>query len=296
LQSADFFYNRGIAEHALGKRDLAVADYTRALAKRPASRLAAQVHNNRAAAYAADRNYRAAVLDYDAAIEADPRNGPVYLRRATARRRADDARGALADLDRATELGVDRKLVTRERAEVDWDLGRYDEAAAGFTALLEQSPSAPAYECRGVIEFSLGEYDKAAQDFSAYFKTANARPLDYVEFFRLLNRRAQKSTDQEAPFLTTLATWPDGWPKTLGRYLAGQITEGRLLDEANGSPAESRDERLCEAYGYIGLTYLLAGDMPTAEDFLQKCVRTGVINFYEYRIARAELRRMHATY
>ena len=78
----------------------------------------------------------------------------------------------------------------------------------------------------------------------------------------------------------------------MGRYLSGQITESRLLAETNTGNSPTRVERLCEAYFYVGMTHLIAGDVIEADEYIRKCIGTGVTNYYEYKIARAELSRL----
>ncbi len=288
-QSASLFLERGVAQQALGRFKEAIADYGRALDKKSDKAMSNQVHLNRGIAFGATGNYKSALADFDVVIEADPKHGAAYYQRAYTRRRMGSPAQALIDLDRAAQAGVPEPVILRERAELDWDLERYADAIRDFDRVLAQGADAHAYQARGLLEFSLGQLEQAEADLDVYLKTAKPRPEEYVEFFSLLTRRLRKEDDRQAAFTAKLGEWPEGWAKTVGRYLSGRITEARLLDETYSDKPPTRDERLCEAYFYIGIMRQIAGDRTAAEDFFQKCVRTDVKNYYEYKLARAEL-------
>ena len=288
----EFYYERGLAEQSTGKTALAIADYSRAFDKSGSKAALGRVHLNRGIAYATSAQYDLAITDFDAVIELEPKNGTAYFQRARTRRLMGNAPTALRDLDQAAKAGVGAQFIARERAELDWDLGRDDDAIRECDGILKQGPDAHVYQLRGLLEFSRGNWAKADADLNSYQSMVKSRSKDYTEFFRLLNRRRQKVIDQQANFETTIAAWPDSWAKWIGWYLAGQTTETGLVAESNTSGTPTRNQRLCEAYYYIGMTHLIAGEEAQAEDFFQKCLRTGATSYYEYKLARTELARL----
>jgi lipoprotein NlpI len=72
----------------------------------------------------------------------------------------------------------------------------------------------------------------------------------------------------------------------------GNVTERQLLAEANLGPTPSPNERRCEAYFYIGEMHLLAGNRLAARECFEKCVETQATTYFEYTLAKAELKRL----
>jgi predicted Zn-dependent protease len=292
-QTGEFFYERARAEQGMKKMALAIADYSRALDKGVSQSELGYIHLNRGIANAVTRDYKSAMADYDAAIRLRPKYGAAYFQRAIVHRELGNTVSAFADLDQALAAGFDEVSVTGERAEVNRTLGNYADALRDLNQVIEKRPAAHAYEVRAMIEFSMGDWERAEADLQLYLSIGKRRPQEYMEFFLLLTRRRRKIDDHQEAFTAMIAQWPDVWAKAVGRYLSGQISEARLLAETNTGNTPTKDERLCEAYFYIAEARLRSDDRASAEDFFEKCVRTGVTNYYEYQLARAELRHLH---
>ena len=71
------YYNRGSAYYSLGKHDLAIADYDKAIELNPKS---PAVYVNRGVAYDKLGNMRQAFNDYKAAARLGDKNAQDYLR------------------------------------------------------------------------------------------------------------------------------------------------------------------------------------------------------------------------
>jgi len=68
---------------------------------------------------------------------------------------------------------------------------------------------------------------------------------------------------------------------------AGDRPDDSAVQSAkSGTPA---NERLCEAYFYLGEGYLADGDIRRAREYFQKSIDQGVTEFYEDGAARGEL-------
>jgi lipoprotein NlpI len=91
-----------------------------------------------------------------------------------------------------------------------------------------------------------------------------------------------------------VAAWPEGWPKTVGQFLAGVPDEATLLAAAAKGDAKVVPGQQCEADYFIGLTRLIGGDETGARDFWGKCVATDLKDFNEYQLSKAELARLDA--
>ncbi len=296
-QTAAYFHDRGSAELALNRLPRAIEDFGRGLALRPKGEALAQLHAARGTAHLRQENYASAETEFTAALAAGSTQWRVLLQRAAARRRLGRPREAFPDLAAAARVAGDTPAAAAEiRLEevlAHFDLADFDAAVASCDAILAAGPHPGALHLRGSVRLAQGNWAAAEADLTRALGLARRQHDEYSEFFRLLARRRLGVDEQLTEFMIAVTSWRPGWGKTVGRYLGGQVTEERLLAEADfstGSP--SQKERRCEAYFYIGYTHLLAGDTAKARSYFQRSVETGVINFYEYRLARAELARL----
>ncbi len=76
----------------------------------------------------------------------------------------------------------------------------------------------------------------------------------------------------------------NSWPEPIITYLAGETNEEKVLRLAN------KKWKKCEALFYIAEKYLTEGDTLKAQIYLQDCLRTRVSSYYEYDMAKAELK------
>ena len=79
-RDAGFYNNRGIAKAEKGQYDQAILDYNKAIEIDPKY---AEAYNNRGRVYRLKGQYDQAVLDYNKAIEIDPKYVDAYYNRAT---------------------------------------------------------------------------------------------------------------------------------------------------------------------------------------------------------------------
>lgn len=221
-----------------------------------------------------------------------PKNGRAYLSRAVNRRRIGEPATALGDLEKAAQAGIEENLIRRERGYAQWDLEQHHEAVRELDRALELGSDPGAYRARALVHFSLGDWSRAEADLNRLLTVARPRTGEYAEFFRLLARRRAKIDDQPAAFSAVVSKWPPSWANSIGRYLTGDLSEVQLLAEANVDLTPPAAERRCEAYFYIAQTHLIAGDTVSAQEYFEKCVGTGIFNYFEYKIARAELNRL----
>jgi hypothetical protein len=112
-------------------------------------------------------------------------------------------------------------------------------------------------------------------------------------YTRLYRETLQMRLGKAPPdFILTVATWPDGWAKTIGQFLGGVVDEKVLFASAQTSDFEPVAGQLCEAYYFAGMMRLMNGDEKTARQYFQKSLATGIKDYNEYRFAAAELVRL----
>lgn len=292
-REAVYYYERGRTNQALGKWRDALADFGQGLELKPSDALRVRLCVRQAAVQNMSGDYAAAISNCETALTYDAKYGPAYYERARARIRTHQVPSGQQDLDRAERAGVDRNMILAERGMAAWETGALDECIRDFTGALEKRRWADAYEYRGLAELCLGQAaqaEKDLQDALARHQTGLGRK--YLAFYVLLSRRSAHRDDQREEFAREVAAWPAGWPKTVGSYLAGELSEGDFIREAETGGEPTAEQRRCEADFYIGITRLIAGDRAGAEDWFERSLKTGVENYYEFKLARAELQRL----
>lgn len=198
---------------------------------------------------------------------------------------------ALADLHAAMKLVGRQPTILLDEAVVLGSASRDDDAERVLDEL-EQMPAGRALASRerGIMRFGQGRFQdahvklreeavgKPEEPYAAIMAELAARRIGLSE--RRLVDRARKQGRS--------GTWPD---LCLG-YLAGTYTEDALLHEAQQGDTLEVAQKLCEAYFILAQTSLASGDRKRGLDYLQSCIETGVTGFIEFRLARAELKRL----
>ena len=84
----------------------------------------------------------------------------------------------------------------------------------------------------------------------------------------------------------------DSMVTRIGEFLLGQISESDLI-KASRSDIPVRDQgQRCEAWYFIGMRKLEAGDKDGAADALRKCVDTQKTDYCEFILAQEALKRI----
>ena len=100
-QTAEDFYDRGIAKHTKGDLDGAIADFSKAIELKPTDAIA---YCNRGIAKEKKGDLDGAIADYSKAIELHPKYAAAYLHRSVAKKKKGDQVGADADYVEAAKL------------------------------------------------------------------------------------------------------------------------------------------------------------------------------------------------
>ncbi len=202
-----------------------------------------------------EQNWTAAMAAYDVYVLVEANDPAGYCGRGLCKSRLGDVVGALADYERAMALKPNFWRVTLLHAEAEAELGKWQQAADEYRRGLRTVTQLEQYD------FLFG---------SAIMHCA-------------------RIPDPDTELRNVLPKWTDGWPKTVGRFLAGEIQEQELFATADKAAADKRNSEYCEAYFYAGANRIANGDAATAKDYFSKCLATNERTFGEYKLAKAEL-------
>ncbi|MFA5161557.1 MAG: tetratricopeptide repeat protein [Elusimicrobiales bacterium] len=165
-QAAEGLYNnRGMTYAAMGRHDLAAADFTKAIAAGDSSVYHAYL--NRGLAYCNLKRYSEAMADFNKAAELQPVSmawdlrGQLYL---FVLMRYDKA---AEDFEKAVKLEPQNPQTQNHLGVAYLALNRYDAAAQAFGAALAVAPDfAQAYVNRGIAYGRGGKHAQALEDFN----------------------------------------------------------------------------------------------------------------------------------
>jgi tetratricopeptide (TPR) repeat protein len=324
---ADFsaaYNSRGIAKGLVRDAAGAVDDFTKAIALDPN---AADAYANRGHIYIATRALEPALKDLNRAIELKPDWATAYFDRASIRQKSGDLDAAIDDLTKAISLKSDYADAYFNRA-LDYDRqAKLGPALDDYNKIIALRPdSADAYANRGIDRYRQNDMDAAIADFNkaislkrdfvkAYLERAVADRIKgdtagaiadygkvielsdrdtgmYPQLFRSVFMREAHGDTATQEFSDTVNSWPDSWPRRLGSYLAGSLSESDLLDQADRAEGKTASAHHCDACYFIGMNALIAGKTDAAKDFFQKCVATGRDDLFAFKFAQAELGRL----
>ena len=126
-----------------------------------------EAYNVRGSAYGRAGNYKAAMNDFDRAIEINPGFYQAYANRALIHRRLGALGNAASDYNRALQLNPQYDAAYIGRGNLYRNAGRTNEAFADFERAIQLDTTDPrAYHNRGLIYQSRGQHDFAIEDFS----------------------------------------------------------------------------------------------------------------------------------
>ncbi len=181
------------------------------------------------------------------------------LKSAEAKANAHDFIGALADYDQAVQLDPQNAL---------------------------------AYGMRGVVKQIQGDFNGSIADFR---KSLQLAPVSLTRFYLTIALRRAHQDAATAGLTAAVKTWPEGWEKAEGNFLAGNMSEKDFLAAAEKGDAKLIPQQECEAFYYAGMTRFFNSDLPGAKDYLTKCTDLKLTENLEDMLARGELARLAAS-
>ncbi|MBE9069100.1 DnaJ domain-containing protein [Leptolyngbya cf. ectocarpi LEGE 11479] len=176
------------------------------------------------------RRYKAALADFNQAIERQPDLAEAYLRRAQVRYILEDDAGVLADCQRLLQFSQRLPQTYYYLGLARYRLGYTESALAAFSEAIAQEPDDPqTYFQRGVAYADIQEWNEAANDFqtaSMYYQAQGDLDGYQRSCDRIRHLRKQRSF--------RLSHRTSGITRRWG--LLGQLN--RLLFGLLGNPAE----------------------------------------------------------
>jgi len=293
-RQAGAFVSDGILKYQSGDFDGAIAAYNQAIDLDPKS---AEAYFNRGLAKAAHDDLDGAIADYSQALQVDPNLGAAYYYRGLARHSKAELDGAIADYNQAVQLDPKNALAFFNRGLIRMQKDDIDGAIVDSTRALElDSHLIQSYYDRGLGRLAKGAVDGALIDMKTFCQLA---PQDgYTDYARLYIWLIQTQQSQLAEANQELTAamnsgWngaPDSMVTRIGEFLLGQIGEDDLIKAAASAiPIKDQGQR-CEAWYFIGMRKLEAGDRDAAIAALRKCVDTQKVDYCEYILAQEQLK------
>jgi tetratricopeptide (TPR) repeat protein len=236
------------------------------------------------------KDFDGAIADCDQALKLDPANLDALVTRGGAKDGKEDYAGATVDFSRAIELDPGNIAARLARAQLRLDVLDTAAAISDLDAVLEREPeNSTAVTSRAEARQMDGDFAGALADFGAAMRL----DPDNSNYFRLYARLLQMRMGTPPPgFSQTIAGWKNGWPKTLGRFMEGEVDEPQLLSAARHRGEEPAIGQQCEADYFIGILRRLRGDTDGARASFEKCLATDQKDYFEYSFAKAELARL----
>ena len=233
------------------------------------------------------KDFDGAIADCDQALDRNSTNKSALIVRGTAKDGKEDYDGATADFSRVLEIDPENIATRLARAQLRLDRVNASAAISDLDAVLARQPeNATATSARAEARQMAGDFAGALADFGA----GMSLDPDNSNYFTLYSHLLQLRMGTPPPgFAQTIASWKNGWPKTLGRFIEGKVSEKELLSTARHHGEEPVVGQQCEAYYFIGVMRLLHGDAEGARGFFEKCVGTDQKDYYEYSFAKGEL-------
>lgn len=219
----------------------------------------AEAYRHRAIAYNYLLDYRAALADFDHAIELNQLDAGYYEDRAISYLKLREFQKANTDLEMALGLDSKRSSARREKGRMAAYQGEFQQASNEFLrALSGTSGDATVY---GAIWLHIA-MTRAGHGTQSPLE-AITKPLD-----------------------------PQAWPWPVVQMLLGKTTPQDAVDAATAGTTDDVLLRLCEANFYAGEQYLIQGDRERARAAFEAAKATQITDFVEYDWAVRELEQL----
>ncbi|PTY03803.1 hypothetical protein DB347_21485 [Opitutaceae bacterium EW11] len=198
---------------------------------------------------------------------------------------------ALADLHAAMKLVGRQPTMLLDEAVVFGSSDRDAEAEKLLDELSRMPKGKPLAEReRGILRFSQGQFEDAHARLRV--EAAENAKEPYAAIMAELAARRVGRSEKRLVERARKHSASGSWPAVCLSFLAGACSDDVLLREAQEGDTLEVAQKLCEAYFILGQVSLASGDQKRGIDYLQSCIETGVTGFIEFRLARAELKRI----
>ncbi len=111
------------------------------------------------------QDYEGAITAYNTALEQNPDDPDILIKRGEAKSRLKDFTGALRDMDRALNINSRQPIAYKKRADVKFDRGDFKAALADYDEAIRLNPQYwEAYDRRGNAKIQTGDAGGALED------------------------------------------------------------------------------------------------------------------------------------
>ncbi|MCL2000805.1 MAG: protein kinase [Planctomycetes bacterium] len=274
----------GVAAEAEEQLDLALADFTQALAVDPGSKYALQSRGF--ALFKHKNRLEEGLKDIEAAIFIDPAYAVAILDRAAIR----EIQGEYDLAEKDYELV---KKVQPENTNVDYRLGilylytgKLTESEAAFNLAVEKAPDRNSrgvrLHRRGLIRFLRGNYQGAVEDFSQslVLRTSGRIYPALMRWLALTRTGETPSSEELAKQLDADSDTP--WLTVVASIYLGDDPYG----EEQAMRLAETPEAICETGFFLGARAWVRGETVSALTFFQHSLDSGMHLFMEYNLAK----------
>ncbi len=316
---------RAFCRSAAGDIEGAIADYSSAIGIDPAN---PATFNNRGRDRMRNNDLEGARGDFETAVRLNPRYAQAWRNLGTVKRFQHDLAGALAEYDRAIEIDPNEALGYLDRGTTQVEMGdpgaglkdlnaaveRNSKSAAAHTArarayrdmhndaaairdftqaiALDSTNSALVYE-RGCLYYDGEQWDDALADFARTIQL-DSKHDEYARIRTALVHLRRGDRELAHAAVHELAQrWkstPGDWPGLIAAFLDGDVARTAFLTAGQSTSSRGNKTRECQAYFYAASMRLAEGSVDAARMDLERAIKTGQTNLFEYRSALRELR------
>lgn len=241
-------------------------------------------------------HYDLAIANYSQAIKIEPDAPGPYYARAHAEQILGRNQAALSDLDAVIHLNPRFSGAYNDRGGIKEMSGDLDGAIADFTEAINLDPRSHKEYCnRGLMKYAKGDLSGATDDFRRASELEPTNPYPEIFLWLVRNRQAQtaEADRQLSAYLDKhIERSADHWGAKVCSFLTGKLSEPEFLGGTGSYFAYREQGHQCEAWYYVGMKRLLAGDKTGAATSFEKSIATNSRSFQEYFLATFELKRM----
>jgi tetratricopeptide (TPR) repeat protein len=288
----------------------------------------ANAPNARGKAHYDNKEYDAAIADYNEAIRLVPKYAISYMLRGSAYYLKGDNDHALADYNEAIRLDPEFTLAYNGRGSTYLRTKDYDKALADYDKSIQLEPkNAVIYFRRGFVLQAMKQYDRALGNYSQalslksnYPEAAGAQADAYFgrgifNLYSGLAANAQadlKYANELNPKYAYAALWLDiverrnnipshlaqatsqvdmtKWPAPVVRLFLGELTPTDVLTAANDTDPRNKQGQVCESNFYSGEFALFQNKKSEAQRLFRLAASGCPENFVERDAAINELK------
>lgn len=201
---------------------------------------------------------------------------------------------ALVDVNRALELAPGLVEGYHSLGIFYAERGEYAGAFEAFDSVIELRPEHDyVYLNRGLTSYYSGQYNLALSDFADHYFQNPADPFRVIWYY-FAAKEVDAGRAEEQLREQWQAADANPWGQHILEFLVGERSADELIHAAFAGSNDQRElnERLCEAYFYMGKVAAQQGNNYAALNYFKLTLATNVYAYLEHRYARTEIQRL----